>query len=92
MSHRIRQSPLLILILTFLLPIPTNAQPLRGTPGTTDLQPGIPVVRTIGRGQVQRFRVALRQEEFAQIAVDQRGIDVMVLVASPDGSPPEPRS
>ena len=49
------------------------------------LQVGTPVKKTIGRGQQHRFSVALQADEFAQVIVDQFGIDVVVRVISPQG-------
>jgi hypothetical protein len=60
------------------------AQPLRAS---DSLQSGLPISRPIGRGQSQRFTLMLDQNQFAQIVVDQRGIDVIVRVFSPDGKP-----
>jgi hypothetical protein len=39
----------------------------------------------MSRGQMHRFTVSLEKEEFAQIIVDQRGVDVVVRVTAPDG-------
>jgi len=51
----------------------------------TPLQVGIPVERTIGRGQSQSFSISLEQDQFLQLVVEQRGIDVVVRVVSPAG-------
>jgi hypothetical protein len=48
------------------------------------LQLGTPIARTIGRGQVHRFDIQLEKEQFLQLVVDQKGIDVLVRVNSPD--------
>src|SRR6185369_6089020 len=58
------------------------AQPQRAA---ESLQSGLPISRTIGRNQSQRFSLILDQNQFAQVVVDQRGIDVIVRVFSPDG-------
>ena len=58
------------------------AQPQRAA---ESLQSGLPISRTIGRSQSQRFNLMLDQNQFAQVVVDQRGIDVIVRVFSPDG-------
>ena len=60
------------------------AQPLRAS---DSLQSGLPISRTIGRSQSHRFNLMLDQNQFAQIVVDQRGIDIIVRVFSPDGKP-----
>ena len=67
-----------------LFPSPGLAQPLRAA---DSLQSGLPITRNLSRGQSQRFSLLLDQNQFAQIVVDQRGIDVIVRVSSPDGKP-----
>ncbi len=72
---------LLFSILTCVLPIPgTEAQTESG-----GLQVGVPVERTISSGQAHSFTVNLEAEQFLQLVVDQRGIDVVVRVFSPAG-------
>jgi len=72
---------LLFSILICVLPIPgTEAQTESG-----GLQVGVPVERTISSGQAHSFTVNLEAEQFLQLVVDQRGIDVVVRVFSPAG-------
>jgi len=52
-----------------------------------NLQLGTSIARTIGRGQSQRFAVALEKDQLAQIVVEQRGIDLVVRVYSPERRP-----
>ncbi|HVQ36365.1 MAG TPA: hypothetical protein VMS31_02460 [Pyrinomonadaceae bacterium] len=52
---------------------------------TTALQLGVPVERTLARGQSQSFTISLEQDQFLQLVVEQRGIDVVVKVVSPTG-------
>lgn len=49
------------------------------------LQPGVPIERTISKGQTHSFTVNMEQDQFLQLVVDQRGIDVVVRVFSPAG-------
>jgi len=69
----------------FLLPLATcvflnvNAQ----APNTT-LQIGTPIERTLGAGQSQDFTITLEENTFIQLVVEQRGIDVVVKVLSPE--------
>ena len=49
------------------------------------LQIGTPIERELAAGQSFTFTVALEENQFAQLVVDQRGIDVVVRVASPTG-------
>jgi len=58
------------------------AQPQRDV---NSLQSGLPIARPLSRGQSHRFTLAMEQDQFAQIVVDQRGVDVIVRVYSPDG-------
>jgi hypothetical protein len=51
----------------------------------TALQVGTPVERTLGPGQTHNYTVALEQNQYLQLVVDQRGIDVIVRVFSPSG-------
>ena len=49
------------------------------------LQPGVPVERKIAGGQVHEFTVDASENSLVQIVVDQKGIDIVVKIASPDG-------
>lgn len=53
--------------------------------GPTTLQLGTPVERTLKAGQTQEFTLNLEESSFVQLVVDQRGIDALVKVFSPDG-------
>ena len=53
----------------------------------TPLQVGTPVERTIAPGQTQDFQITLEENNFVQLVVEQRGIDVIVKVFSPAGKP-----
>jgi hypothetical protein len=70
---------LILLVLSYLLPGETaRAQ-------SDSLQPGIPIERKIAQGQAHSFSVALEQDQFLQLVVDQHGIDLVVRVFSPTG-------
>ncbi len=51
----------------------------------TTLQLGTPIERTLGAGQVHEFTISLEENNFIQLVVEQRGIDVSVKVSSPEG-------
>jgi hypothetical protein len=70
-----------VFMVLFFLLSDGNAQPLRAS---DSLQSGLPISRNIVRGQSHRFTLMLDQNQFAQIVVDQRGIDVIVRLYSPD--------
>jgi hypothetical protein len=70
---------LVLLPLAACVFLTTNAQ------GQTRLQVGTPVERTIAPGQTEGFNIALEENNFVQLVVEQRGIDVTVKVFSPGG-------
>jgi hypothetical protein len=49
------------------------------------LQLGTPIERELGPGQTQMFTITLEENQFVQLVVEQRGIDVVVRVSSPAG-------
>jgi hypothetical protein len=51
----------------------------------TRLQLGTPIERTLGPGQVHEFSVNLEENNYIQLVVEQRGIDLFVKVFSPSG-------
>lgn len=55
---------------------------------TRTLMPGAASAREIRGGEVQVFRVSLEAGQCARLAFERRGVDLLVAVAAPDGSPP----
>ena len=49
------------------------------------LQVGAPIERELSPGQTSTFTISLEENQFVQLVVDQRGIDVVVKVSSPEG-------
>ena len=49
------------------------------------LQPGVPVERNLSTGQVHEFTVNAKEKCLVQLVVEQKGIDVVVKIASPGG-------
>jgi len=78
-----RQSRYLLfgLCLSLLL----GVQAAQGQAGSTSLQIGTAIERTLTAGQSHRYTINLEEDQIAQIVVDQRGIDVIVRVFSPGG-------
>jgi hypothetical protein len=72
---------LLLLFLGFLF----NSESASAQSGTTDLQLGTPIERTLAGVQTHSYTVSLEQDQLLQLVVDQRGIDVVVRVFSPAG-------
>lgn len=73
-----------ILILTFACLIP-NKLATRVHGQSVSLQQGVSVERALARGQRHSFNVSLEQDQYLQVVVDQRGIDVVVRVFAPGG-------
>jgi hypothetical protein len=74
---------LLTLLLSFHCVAPVGAVSRQA--GASTLQPGSAVERTIKRGETHFFVVSLKRNQFLQLVVDQRGIDVVVRLFSPGG-------
>src|SRR5712671_3552276 len=53
--------------------------------GSSSLQPGTPIERTLAAGQSHSYTISLEQDQFMRLLVDQRGIDVVVRAFSPRG-------
>src|ERR1051325_5048264 len=49
------------------------------------LQPGVPVERNLSTGQVHEFTVNAKENSLVQLVVQQKGIDVVIKIASPGG-------
>lgn len=74
-----RLRALLLLPFVFGLSLVATAQ----TPVT--LQPGVPVERKLSIGEVHEFLVNVEENNRVQLVVEQKGVDVVVKIASPDG-------
>lgn len=57
----------------------TNAQ------SPTPLKPGTPIERELNRGQVHTFTIDLDENNLVQLVVEQKGIDVLIVINSPAG-------
>jgi len=75
------RAPICLLFLLFYL---LAVAPLVSGQSTT-LQQGSPLERNLSAGQTHNFFVNLEKGQFLQLVVDQRGIDVIVRVFSPEG-------
>ena len=74
-----RLRSLLLLAYFICVFLTANAQ------GPTMLHVGTPIERSLGPNQVQEFIINLEENTLIQLVVEQRGIDVIVKVASPAG-------
>lgn len=66
-----------VLLFLFLCPLVINAQ--------TTLQTGSPIERELAGNQVHEFSVKVEENEYVELVVEQRGIDVIVKLTSPTG-------
>ncbi len=53
---------------------------------TESLQSGVALERSLARGESHSFNVTMEADQFAQVVVTQKGIDVIVRVFAPDGA------
>ncbi|MCA1626403.1 MAG: hypothetical protein LC742_00320, partial [Acidobacteria bacterium] len=51
------------------------------------LEPDKPIERELAGGEAHSYRIMLNTGEYLHVAVDQRGIDVVVVLRGPDGAP-----
>src|SRR5437867_3645265 len=70
---------ILFLLLSFFAAVPLASGQ------SVTLQPGTPIERSLSAGQTHNFFVNLEKDQFLQLVVDQKGIDVIVRVFSPEG-------
>lgn len=77
--------PKLLLVLLFLLSCFSYTAASIAQTEPVSLQLGQSVERTIKRGDSHSFNLNLKVDQFLQLVVDQRGIDVVVRAFSPDG-------
>ena len=74
-----------ILVLLFLAVLESSAAP--HDEATAALELSKPIERALAGGETHSYTVTLASGQYAQIAVDQRGVDVAVTVVGPDGVP-----
>jgi CHAT domain-containing protein/predicted negative regulator of RcsB-dependent stress response len=97
--HSIRWTPLMTNLLrvgspavTGLRPVAPPAQAPASTRGAApsaqdslSLEPGKPVERELSGGQSHFFKITMISGQYLQVVVAQRGIDVAVVLSTPDG-------
>src|SRR5262249_25746577 len=49
------------------------------------LEPGMPIERELSAGETHAYQITLAEGDFLNVLVEQRGIDVSVMVFGPDG-------
>jgi CHAT domain-containing protein len=83
-SELLARSLSVMVVLSFCLLRGSAATPTENEP--TPLEAGKPVERSIDAGAVHPYTLTLTSGQYARLAVDQRGVDVVVSVFAPDGS------
>src|SRR5438045_3401984 len=79
---------LLACLAAFALPAFVLFSPARTAAQSGDqplLTSGVPITRELSGGQSHSYRVTLAQGQYLEAVVEQRGIDVVVVVFAPDG-------
>jgi hypothetical protein len=71
----------MLLVSALLLVVAANAQTV-----TETLQTGTNIEKSLAAGQAHSYMINLEQDQFLQLAVEQRGIDVVVRVFLPNGN------
>ena len=56
------------------------------TQNESPLEPGKPIERSIAAGEAQTYTLTMTSGQYAHLAVDQRGVDVVVSIFAPDGT------
>lgn len=92
LSWRVLLGVILFTALTLILPIPrTVSAHLRHVAQYTQdihtIEPGKPVERELKGGETHRYVIALTAGQCLQIGVEQRGIDVMLMLTAPGKEP-----
>ena len=91
--NRRRLAAVLALLLAHLLPGPlVQAQTGAGVPATAQreveartLRVGLPIERELAGGQQHAYPITLSAGQYLNLVVEQRGIDVVVVLLAPDG-------
>ncbi|HKP80864.1 MAG TPA: CHAT domain-containing protein [Pyrinomonadaceae bacterium] len=63
-----------------------GAAATQGESTSSPLEPGKPIERSINAGEAHSYTLGLTSGQYAHIAVDQRGVDVVVSIFAPDGT------
>lgn len=81
----VRRKSMRKLRVLFLLPLAACVLLTVNAQSPTTLQVGTPIERTLGPSQSQEFTITLEENTYVQLVVEQRGVDVIVKVLSPEG-------
>jgi hypothetical protein len=78
-------TPLLFTLTLIFAGLVSNEWATTAQAQTVSLQQGVSIERTLARGQSHSFNVSLEEDQYLELVVDQKGIDVVVRVFSPAG-------
>ena len=73
------------LALALAAPVPALDE-LPASPPATILSEGVVLQRKMAPGETHRYEIVLREGEYAQVMIEQRGVDVAQAVTGPDGA------
>ena len=76
----------IVVVLSLCLLSASAAALTQNEPASISLEPGKPIERSIAAGEAQSYSLALTSGQYAHVAVDQRGVDVVVSIFAPDGT------
>ncbi len=68
------------------LPAPCSQQPADQTPSST-LRPGTTIEQNLSGAAAHTYTITLDQDDFLHLVVEQKGVDVILKILAPDGSP-----
>ena len=80
-----RTASFALLVFQFVSVAFAQTSPAVDSPAITRLEVGKPIERQLKGGETHQYSVSLEAGRFASLVVDQRGIDVVVLLMAPDG-------
>lgn len=76
----------LSIVLALIFCLFRSAAAIQNEPAAISLEPGKAIERSIAAGEAHSFTLTLTTGKYAHIAVDQRGVDVVVSIFAPDGN------
>ena len=87
MFRPLYRSYLSILVLVIFTVVKTSAEALpQRDPATVSVELAKPIERSIAAGETHSYTFNLSSNQYAHVAVDQRGVDLVVAVYGPDGA------
>jgi hypothetical protein len=85
MVTTLRKNIQLVLLVGLISNSPLAWPRVQASRDVRELQPGAPIERELKGGEVHAYRLTLVVGQYLRVVVEQRGIDVVVTLAGPDG-------